>query len=129
MVKQIFSVNLQDGGMQYYTLTEHDQNLISKVLSSFNCSITQNDIYIFFELHSNRRSRTVFCKKGVLRNFAEFTEKHLCQGLFFDKVAGLGPVLQAFSYRTPLVAASVAMGALDIQTNIFSYFNSNLYCT
>ena len=30
----------------------------------------------------------VFCKKGVLRNFAKFTGKHLCQGLFFNKVAG-----------------------------------------
>ena len=28
-----------------------------------------------------------FCKKGVLRNFAKFTGKHLCQGLFFNKVA------------------------------------------
>ena len=25
----------------------------------------------------------VFCKKGVLRNFAKFTAKHLCQSLFF----------------------------------------------
>ena len=33
----------------------------------------------------------VFCKKkGVLRNFAEFTGKHLCQRLFFNKVAGVG---------------------------------------
>ena len=31
----------------------------------------------------------VFCKKGVLRNFAKFTGKHLCQSLFFNKVAGL----------------------------------------
>ena len=30
----------------------------------------------------------VFCKKGVLRNFAKFTGKHLCQSLFFNKVAG-----------------------------------------
>ena len=28
-------------------------------------------------------------KKGVLRNFAKFTGKHLCQSLFFNKVAGL----------------------------------------
>ena len=28
-------------------------------------------------------------KKGVLRNFTEFTGKHLCQGLFFNKVARL----------------------------------------
>ena len=33
----------------------------------------------------------VFNKKGVLRNFAKFTGKHLCQSLFFNKVAGLRP--------------------------------------
>ena len=27
----------------------------------------------------------VFCKKDVLRNFAKFTGKHLCQSLFFNK--------------------------------------------
>ena len=31
----------------------------------------------------------VFCKKGVLKNFTKFTGKHLCQNLFFNKVAGL----------------------------------------
>ena len=31
----------------------------------------------------------VFCKKGVLRNFAKFTGKHLRQSLFFNKVEGL----------------------------------------
>ena len=40
-----------------------------------------------------RRVRTsrpeVFCKKGVLRNLAKFKRKHLCQDLFFNKVAGL----------------------------------------
>ena len=30
----------------------------------------------------------VFCKKGVLRNFAKFTGKRLCQSLFFNGVAG-----------------------------------------
>ena len=28
---------------------------------------------------------------GLLRNFTKFTEKHLCQSLFFNKVAGLRP--------------------------------------
>ena len=36
-----------------------------------------------------RKSRSslleVFCKKGVLRNFAKFTGKYLCQSLFFNK--------------------------------------------
>ena len=68
----------------------------------------------------------VFCEKGVLRNFAKFTGKHLRQSLFFNKVAGLRPAtslktrlwhrcfpvnfakfLRApFPYRTPPVAAS-----------------------
>ena len=33
----------------------------------------------------------VFCQKDVLRNFAKFTGKHLCQSLFFNKVAGCRP--------------------------------------
>ena len=35
----------------------------------------------------------LFCKKGVLRNFARFKGKHLSQGLFFNKVATLAQVL------------------------------------
>ena len=31
----------------------------------------------------------MFFKIGVLKNFAKFTGKHLCQSLFFNKVAGL----------------------------------------
>ena len=31
----------------------------------------------------------MLCKKGVPRNFVKFTEKHLCQSFFFNKVAGL----------------------------------------
>ena len=30
-------------------------------------------------------------KKGILKNFAKFTGKHLCQSLFFTKVADLRP--------------------------------------
>ena len=30
---------------------------------------------------------------GVLRNFAKFTGKHLCQSTFFNKVAGLRPTV------------------------------------
>ena len=33
----------------------------------------------------------VFCKLGTLRNFTKFTGKHLCQGLFLNKVEGLRP--------------------------------------
>ena len=42
------------------------------------------------ELFKNKSSRPeVFCKKVVLRNFAELTGKYQCQSLFFNKFAGL----------------------------------------
>ena len=40
-----------------------------------------------FALQRNSRPE-VFCEKGVLRNFARFTGKHLCQSLFFNKDEG-----------------------------------------
>ena len=39
-----------------------------------------------------KQSPEVFCKKGVLKNFANLTGKHLRQSLIFNKVAGLTPV-------------------------------------
>ena len=42
-------------------------------------------------LFSRSSSLEVFCKKGVPRNFAKFTWKHLRQSLFFNKVANLRP--------------------------------------
>ena len=81
---------------------------------------------MLFYMDTSGSSRSeVFCKKGVLRNFTKFTGKHLCQSLFFNKVAGPGQacnfikketLAQVFScefceiskntffYRTPLVA-------------------------
>ena len=43
-------------------------------------------LYIFQNRSSHQRCSI---KKGVLRNFAKFTGKHLCQSLFLNKVAGL----------------------------------------
>ena len=46
----------------------------------------------------------VFCKNGVLKIFAKFTEIHLCQSLFFSKVAGFRPaqkiLVQKQQYRS-----------------------------
>ena len=36
-----------------------------------------------------KQSSEVFCKKGVLKNFAKFTGKNQCESLFFNKVVGL----------------------------------------
>ena len=56
-------------------------------------SIKQHLTNISSSIHEKvRNSRPeVFYKKGVLRNFTKFTGKHLCQSLFFNKVAVLRP--------------------------------------
>ena len=49
-------------------------------------------IYVIMKeltLKEQKQPPEVFYKKGVLRNFSKFTWKHLCQSLFFNKVAGL----------------------------------------
>ena len=70
-------------------------------------------------------------KKDVFKNFAKFTGKHLCQSLFFNKVAVRPACLlkketlaQVFSYdfceiskntfycKTPLAAASTMLNIL-----------------
>ena len=47
----------------------------------------------YCEVYKNTRSSHQRCSitKGVLINFAKFREKHLCQSLFRNKVAGLRP--------------------------------------
>ena len=38
-----------------------------------------------------KQSLEVFCKNGVLKKFARFTGKYLCQSLLFNKVVGHRP--------------------------------------
>ena len=67
----------------------------------------------------------VSCKKGVFQNFAKFAGKHLCQSLFFNRVAVLVFSYEfceifknTFFYRTPPVAASVRYDLLLIKLNV-----------
>ena len=51
----------------------------------------------------------MLCKKGVLRNFAKFTGKHLCRRLLSNKDAGIGTSgqnLQNISWRLLLSKSS-----------------------
>ena len=56
--------------------------------------------------YGKKQPPLVFCKKGILRNFANFTGKHLCQNLFLSK-EGLWhrcfPVNFAKFLRTPFL--------------------------
>ena len=85
----------------------------------------------------------MFCKKGVLRNFANFTRKHLSQSLFLNKAAGISPA-QVFScefckfLRTPfltehprwlllIVAVSAGVSTLEFLLDIFSFFSQPVF--
>ena len=49
-----------------------------------------NNFKIYISQKINTSSRPdVYCKKGVLKNFAKFSGKNLLQSLFCNKVAGL----------------------------------------
>ena len=58
-----------------------------------NTELTSENIFTYlqnFRLLKYRSShQKCSVRKGVLRNFAKFTWKHLCQSLFLNKVAGL----------------------------------------
>ena len=78
----------------------------------------------------------VFCRNSVLRNFAKFIGKHLCQSLFFNKVAASCRQLkQNFNeylfYRTHLGNCFLLVkGNLDkkkIAENLDFAENSNFY--
>ena len=56
----------------------------------FRSNIKITNLHLIFCLYRSSRP-DVFCEKGVLKNFAKFTGIHLCQRLFFNKVAGLRP--------------------------------------
>ena len=73
----------------------------------------------------------VVCKKCVLRNFAKFTGKHLCQSLFFNKVAGglhrCFPVNFAKSLRTPLFTEHLRWLLLNLEKFLGRIIFSNTY--
>ena len=64
-----------------------------RIATIFAKSINELVWFISHNLYRGSRPE-VFCKKGVLRNFAKFTGKHQCQSLFFNKVAGLWLLLR-----------------------------------
>ena len=45
----------------------------------------------FWNLKATSSHQWCSVRKSVLRNFVKFTGKHLCQSLFYNKVAGLRP--------------------------------------
>ena len=62
----------------------------------------------FHHIHQKQSLGGAQKKKGILKNFAKFTEKQLCQSLFFDKVS-CEIFKNTYFYRTRLVTPSAKM--------------------
>ena len=75
------------------TLYKYQNNSLyfSHFFSNFLSFDSSVFIFSAFCISFNNRSsyRRFSAKKGVLRNFAKFSGKYLCQNLFFNKVAHL----------------------------------------
>ena len=70
---------------------------ISSCLKSYSLIMDVRVVRITVNVLLHRSNRPeVFCKNGVLRNFAKFTGKHLCQRLFFT--AGLRLLLKRYFF-------------------------------
>ena len=54
----------------------------------------RREVRILFTFRSSRPE--MFYKKGVFRNFAKFTGKHLCQTFFFNKLGGINDDINRF---------------------------------
>ena len=75
----------------------------------------------------NRNSHQRFSiRKDVLKNFTKFTEKHPCQSLFFNKIAGLRPEVCNFIKQETL-AQVFFCEFCEIFKN--TYFTEHLWVT
>ena len=112
----------------------------TKIIFGYNIA-TPLYKHLLNSLLMQKQSPEVFHKKSVLRNFAKFTEKHLCQSLFFNKVAGLRQLCQrlwhrwfavnfAKCLRTPFLQNTsgrllLLMEKNNIRSNLIKWYSEN----
>ena len=89
--KDIGFVNIADDTNTYIWWLDLDQT-ISQLQKSF-CELFRWSLFNSLKANVRSSHRRCSMKKGILKNLSKFTEKHLCQSLFFNKVAGLGPAI------------------------------------
>ena len=59
----------------------------------------RTDCWIVTVSYLKKQPTELFCKKFALKNFANFTGRHLCWSLFFIKLQAWGPAI--FFKKTP----------------------------
>ena len=111
----------------YYICDKEGCSLINYYQWNLLYSVTSKNLENTTLYRSSRPE--VFCEKGVLRNFAKFTGKHLCHRVSFLK-KGLWyrcfPTCKyykvsknTYSYRTPSLAASVCnISIVNVNTRL-----------
>ena len=82
-----------------------------------------------FTAKRKKQSSGVVLSKDVLKDFAKFTEKHLCRNLFFNKVAGWKPeTLRSSHWKWPVkykaLAQVLSCKFCEIFKNTFSYITA-----
>ena len=94
---KVFLINFTSPWLEFSVVFRQKQckqnSFISSVTRGNRCQYTAK---LFFQKDRSSHQRCSI-KKGVLKNFAKFTGKHLWQRLFFKKVAGWG--LQLYQKR------------------------------
>ena len=63
----------------------------------------------------------MFYKKCVLKNFTNFTRKHLCRSLFYNQVAGLNPEACNF-IKNETTTLVVSCESCKIFKNTYTFF-------
>ena len=77
-------------GLRHYKININNFLKIDRISRTSN---TRIDVYTYLGRklqfsEAQKQPMELFCKKGVYKDLANFTRKHLCQSLFFNKVAG-----------------------------------------
>ena len=80
-----------------------------------------NPIMLLLKTRSSHQRCSVIT--GVLRNFAEFTGKHLCQSLFFDKMSVFKDILEETHRKRILSCVQTRQLSFPIMIIMFTLAN------
>ena len=91
--KALLRKKFEDNGTEtYQSYGDADVLIVEKAIQKardgdiVTIAADGTDILVLMLYHGRSSRPEVFCKKGILRNFAIFTEKHLCRRLFLIKL-------------------------------------------
>ena len=104
----------------FYDFTHFLLYFLKKICHGFDSKIVNRFCKTFTDYWSSHPE--VFCRKDVLRSFAKFTGKHLCQSLFLIKWQA-----SACSFiKKETLAQTLSRELCEISKNTFSYITPSV---